>query len=137
MKERKTILLVDDDESNHVLMKVAFRNAGSDHDLNFVENGESALDFLQQREPYTQALTPALILLDLNLPGKDGFEILNEIRQLPATCEIPVVILTGSNAVADIETCKRFKRCEHVLKPSRFTDMIELVKSLESRYLTL
>lgn len=133
--EAKTILLVDDDESNRVLMKAAFFNARSMHALHFMGSGQAALDYLMQRGADPSAVWPDLIVLDLNMPGKDGFDVLIEIRQHEGLKEIPVVLLTGSNAAADIERCGQFSKCEHILKPSRFVDLVELVKSIETRYL--
>lgn len=126
----RNILLVEDDRASRRLMDMAFQEAAIGASLHMAENGEEALDFLKKRGKYPGAPRPEMILLDLNLPGKSGASVLEEIRGDDRLKEIPVVILTGSNASQDIKISSRFTRCRYLLKPTHYHELVLLVKSL-------
>ena len=96
------ILLVEDSSADVLLVKLAVKQARWVECLHVVEDGERAIDFLRRRGPHFDAPRPHLILLDLNLPRKDGFEVLADIKADPSLCMIPVVVLTTSGAERDI-----------------------------------
>src|SRR5713101_1259658 len=99
------ILMADDDADDRLLAKDALVECGLANDLHFVENGEEILDYLRRRGRYQQpgaAPRPGLILLDLNMPKKDGREALREIKSDPDLKKIPVVVLTTSKAETDV-----------------------------------
>jgi chemotaxis family two-component system response regulator Rcp1 len=125
----KNLLLVEDDDASQMLMKQAIKTSALDYVLNIAGNGEEALDFLNKCGP---AQLPDLILLDLNLPGKNGLEILKEIRANDSMSKIPVLVLTGSNAESDRSACNQFAHCRYVLKPSRFFELVDFVKSFQN-----
>src|SRR3954471_887794 len=94
-----TILMADDDADDRQLTREALEDARLINDIRFVENGEELLDYLHKRgkfAPPTEAPRPGLILLDLNMPRKDGREVLKELKQDPELRSIPVVVLTTS-----------------------------------------
>lgn len=126
----QNVLLVEDDRASRKLMSMAFQEADTGAKLHMTENGEEALDFLNRRGRFPEAPQPEMILLDLNLPGKSGATLLEEIRQDDHLKEIPVVILTGSNASQDIKAASRFTRCRYLLKPTHYHELVLLVKSL-------
>ncbi len=125
----KHVLLVEDSEAGRRLMQEAFKIASFDGQLNITENGEELLQFLKQEEGFVNAQIPDLILLDLNLPGKSGFQVLDGIKKDKRFQNIPVIVLTGSSAASDIQTCAEFG-CKYLMKPSNFSELIALVKSL-------
>jgi CheY-like chemotaxis protein len=131
LSEKKTrhILLVEDNESSRILMKEAFDAVSFEGRVDMVESGDEAMEFLRQKGKYADAQKPDIVLLDLNLPGKNGLEIVSEIRSDKHLQNLCVIILTGSNASSDIEACTRL-HCKYLLKPSRFHEVIELVKVL-------
>jgi len=100
-----TILLADDDADDRVLAQDALKESRLANDLRFVENGEELMDYLMRRGQYADPETspkPGVILLDLNMPRKDGREALREIKSNPELRSIPVVVLTTSKAEEDI-----------------------------------
>jgi CheY-like chemotaxis protein len=99
--------------------------------LNVVGDGEEALAFLRQEGRFGEALRPALVLLDLNMPKKDGYEVLLEMRQDPELECIPVVIFTSSEAKEDILRCYRSRANAYVSKPTyveQFTNAVKLIE---------
>lgn len=125
-----TVLLVDDDEAGQHLMKQAFRLGWPGSRLCSVKDGGEAVSFFRERNGPGKA---DLILMDLNLPGKNGFEILEEIRTREHLRAIPAAVLTGSNAPADVEECTR-RGYRYLHKPARFSELVSLVKSLQASY---
>ena len=100
-----TILLADDDADDRMLAQDALKESRLANDLRFVENGEELLEYLRRQGPFAEegkAPTPGLILLDLNMPRKDGREALKEIKSDPNLRHIPIVVLTTSKAAEDI-----------------------------------
>ena len=127
------ILLVEDNEASRQIMKHAFRIASMAAELHLAENGDQLFQFLRKEPPFTGAAEIDLILLDLNLPGRSGIELLRELKNDSHFQKIKVVILTGSNAAKDIAACSQF-HCEYRLKPTRFQELVEFVKALDGIY---
>jgi two-component system, chemotaxis family, response regulator Rcp1 len=126
------ILLVEDNSEDVFLTKEVFREAGMANDLHVALDGEEAMRFLHHEEPFEAAPTPDLVLLDLNLPKKDGREVLAEIKQDPELRRIPVIVLTTSAAERDLRDAYGHHANAYVRKPVGFTGLMEVAKAIES-----
>jgi len=126
------ILLVDDNPADVALTQEAFLENKLCNNLNVVNDGVEAMDFLRKRGRYASAPTPDIILLDLNMPRKDGREVLAEIKEDDELKYIPVVIMTVSKDDRDILESYRLHANCYVKKPVKFTEFVEVVRSLEN-----
>ena len=127
------ILMADDDADDRLLAKDALAECQLAGDLHFVENGEELLDYLHRRGKYTQLAEsprPGLILLDLNMPKKDGREALREIKADPALRKIPVVVLTTSKADPDIGRIYELGANSFISKPVSFESLVDVMKTI-------
>ena len=126
------ILLVDDDEDDRYLTREAFHQHFPASQFSFAEDGEDLLDFLQYRGQYANAAhsLPELILLDLNMPRKDGREVLREIKANERFRHIPIVVLTTSDAKDDIETSYFNGANSFITKPPTFQRLSEVTKAI-------
>ncbi|MCJ7434171.1 MAG: response regulator [Anaerolineales bacterium] len=128
-----TILMAEDDADDRLLVQEAFHESRLINNLVFVENGEDLLDYLYWRGRYAvpaSAPRPGLILLDLNMPRKDGREALVEIKADPHLMHIPVVVLTTSKAKEDILRTYDLGAAGFITKPVTFEGLVEVVKAL-------
>lgn len=128
-----TILLADDDPDDRELTKEALTECRLANEIHFVEDGEQLLDYLFRRGPYAnlvQEPLPGLILLDLNMPKKDGREALKEIKASPELRRIPVVVLTTSKAEEDILRTYDLGVNSYITKPVTFDALVETIKVL-------
>jgi two-component system, chemotaxis family, response regulator Rcp1 len=131
------ILMVEDNDGDVFLTTTAFQAATIANQVNVVQDGVEALEYLRREGRYAEAPRPDLILLDLNLPRKDGRQVLEEIKPDPDLRTIPVVVLTSSNAEKDVAQCyDRHANC-YIVKPADFQGLIEIVKSIERFWLTV
>ncbi|WP_080239360.1 response regulator [Spirosoma rigui] len=126
------ILLVDDDEDDRYLTREAFHQHYPKSRISFAEDGEDLLDFLNYRGRYVGAVhtLPELILLDLNMPRKDGREVLREIKADDQFRHIPIVVLTTSDAKDDIETSYYNGANSFITKPPTFQRLSEVTKAI-------
>jgi len=127
--------MADDDADDRLLAKDALTECHLANDLQFVENGEELMDYLRRRGKYTslvQAPRPGLILLDLNMPKKDGREALREIKTDPELRKIPVVVLTTSKADTDIGQIYELGANSFISKPVTFDSLVKVMKVLGS-----
>lgn len=131
-----SVLLVEDDPGDVVLVTEAFEHNKVKNDLHTVQDGVEALAFLRREDPYADAPVPDLILLDLNLPRKDGREVLAEIKADPVLRRIPVVVLTTSQAETDIVKSYNLHANSYVVKPVDLEQFIGIIKSIDSFWLT-
>ena len=131
------ILLVEDNPGDVRLTREALKDAKMLNRLHVVEDGETALNFLHRREQYEQVPRPDLILLDLNLPGTNGREVLADIKADEALKTIPVVILTTSRAEEDILKAYKLHANCYITKPVDFVQFIRVVKVIETFWLTI
>lgn len=129
------VLLVEDNPGDVRLMREALRNGDATKKLDAVEDGEEALAYLHRRHPYTAAPKPDLIFLDLNLPKKDGREVLLEIKQDESLRRIPVVVLTTSEAERDISRVYELHANCYVKKPTDLDEYMEVIRACENFWL--
>ena len=138
MNERAIeILLVEDNPGDARLTIEALKEAKVRNHLTHLSDGAAALAYLRQTDPYTQAPRPDLILLDLNLPRKDGREVLAEIKADENLRRIPVVVLTTSQAEEDILRAYHLNANCYVTKPMGLDQFMKVVKSIEEFWLTI
>lgn len=136
MKGRQTvitILMADDDEDDSLLVHEALIESQLPIELHIVRNGEDLMDYLCHRGQYADgSITthPGLILLDLNMPKKDGVEALKEIKSDPKLRRIPVVVLTTSKAEEDIYNTYDLGANSFIIKPANFASLVEVMKTL-------
>ena len=130
------ILLVEDNPADAGLVQEAFKDAKVQCDLQIAEDGSKALNFLRRQGDFVNAGRPDLVLLDLNLPKKDGREVLRDIKADPALTEIPVIVLTTSDDEGDVHRAYRLHANCYMTKPLDFEDFIRKVRSIEDFWLT-
>jgi len=131
------VLLVEDSAGDVRLMREAFKEAKAHIDLHVAVDGEDAMCFLMRKGRYLQAPRPDLILLDLNLPKKDGREVLREIKESPTLRIIPVVILTTSTSEEDIlRTYYLHANC-YISKPVGLAGFLKVVRSIDDFWLSV
>ena len=131
------ILLVEDSPSDAKLTAKTFEKAKVLNTLHIVEDGVEALNFLNQVAPYQDAPRPDLILLDLNLPRKDGRKVLEEIKEDPRLQNIPVVVLTTSAAEEDVLSSYKLRANCYITKPVTLQQFVRVVESIEDFWLTV
>jgi CheY-like chemotaxis protein len=124
------LLMAEDDPEDQMLVRKAFAHAHLANELMIVNNGEELMDYLYRRPPYEKAHRPDLLLLDLNMPRKDGREALREIKADPLLRAIPVVVLTTSSADEDILRSYDLGVNSYIQKPVTFPKLVELVTEL-------
>jgi two-component system, response regulator len=129
--ESIVILMADDDEDDRFLAEDALREAHLKNEMRFVKDGEELLDYLCHRGQYANPSScprPGIILLDLNMPRKDGREAIEEIKRDPDLKRIPIVVLTTSQAEQDVLRTYELGVCGYITKPVSFEGLIEVMK---------
>lgn len=129
------IVLVDDNPADMRLVREAMAESRIRAELHWVATGEDALRFLRQQATFVRSPRPDLVLLDLNLPGMHGQEVLREIKHDPALLHIPVVVLTSSAAAEDVLAAYRAHVNAYIVKPDDFEQFLKLVGEVESYWL--
>jgi CheY-like chemotaxis protein len=125
------ILLVEDNPGDVRLTQEAFRQGRIAHRLSVVSDGEEALSFLRKAGKYANAPRPDLILLDLGLPKRDGREVLQDLKNDPELRNIPVVVLTTSDAEQDIRRAYKFYANSYMIKPVQVDEFLRKIRCLE------
>ncbi|MDX3660883.1 response regulator [Streptomyces sp. ID05-26A] len=131
------VLLVEDDPGDALMTQEAFEHHKIRNTLHVVKDGVEALEFLRREGQYENAPRPGLILLDLNLPRKDGREVLSEIKADAELRSIPVVVLTTSEAEEDILRSYSLYANAYVTKPVDFDRFIEVVRQIDDFFVTV
>ena len=131
------ILLVEDSPSDAELTVEALRDAKVVNHLSIVEDGVQAMEYVRRQGQFSRAPRPDLILLDLNLPRKDGREVLSELKADPELKMIPVVVLTTSNADQDVVQAYTLCANCYITKPVDFKQFLVVVRSIEDFWLTV
>ena len=143
MKGRQTtvtILMADDDDDDCMLVREALAESRLANQLHVVKDGEELMDYLYHRGKYLEKITsplPGLILLDLNMPKKDGREALREIKTDPNLRKIPVIILTTSKAEEDIYRTYDLGANSFIIKPVTFNALVEVMKNIGKYWLEI
>ena len=130
--EKHTILLVDDNADDTYLFERAWKNAGIINPLSAVSDGDQAIAYLQGAPPYNDRAThgfPLIVLLDLNMPRRNGFEFLEWVRQQPALRFLTVEVLTSSMRPQDVERALELSANSFFVKPGRIDDLLKLLRS--------
>ena len=125
------ILIAEDDADDRFLLQSAFKENGFNDSLLFVENGVELIDYLQNMIRFgTDAKMPRFILLDLNMPKKDGREVLKEIKQNPHFKKIPVIIFSTTNNEQEMKRCYELGANSYITKPNSFESLIKTIAAL-------
>lgn len=135
MLDNEVILLVEDDANDVLLIQRAFQKAGLQNSLKVVRNGDEAIEYLSGESDYSDRKRfplPFLILLDLKMPGTDGFEVLGWARNVPSLKRLLIVVLTSSNLQADVDKAYEMGANSYLVKPVEFDDMVNLIKRFEA-----
>ncbi|MDZ8187821.1 MAG: response regulator [Nostoc sp. ChiSLP02] len=138
--EQQTILLAEDDPNQVLLIRRALRKANLIQPLQVVSNGEAAISYLcgegeyADRERYP---LPMLVLLDLKMPRKSGFEVLEWLKQQPQLKRLPVIVLTTSKEIADVDKAYDLGVNSYLVKPVAFSDLTAMIKLLDAYWLNL
>jgi CheY-like chemotaxis protein len=131
------VLLVEDDPGDVLMTREAFGHYKIRNALHVVTDGEQALQFLHRTGDYTDAPRPGLILLDLNLPRRDGLEVLAELKSDPVLRVVPVVILTTSQAEEDILRSYALHANAYVSKPVDFERFMDVIRQIDNFFVTV
>lgn len=135
-----TILMADDDADDRLMTQEAFEASHLNNDLKFVENGVELLDYLYHRGKYSDPASsprPSIILLDLNMPKKDGREALEEIKSDPSLRNIRIIVLTTSKAEEDIYRTYNLGAASYITKPVTFESLVDVIRTLGKYWLEI
>lgn len=124
------VLVVDDSEMDVRLLRLAFEEIGAAATLHAVGDAEGCFAFLARQPPFTDAPSPAAILLDVNMPGLNGFEVLRALRTTPAWTRIPVIIMTTSGSLDDRRQARDGGATAFVRKPAGWEGLVELARTI-------
>jgi len=124
------LLLVEDNPGDVKLTRLALQRAGSPDSMDVVGDGVDAMRYLRREVPYDQAQRPDLVLLDLNLPKMDGREVLEAVKTDPALMRIPVVMLTSSEALHDIDCSYELHANSFVTKPAELNRFMAVIQAV-------
>jgi CheY-like chemotaxis protein len=130
------VLYVEDEENDVLLLRRALKRAGVTNPLEVVGDGQEAMDYLAGTGRFvdrTHYPTPALVLLDLNLPGRSGFDVLEWMRHQPALVALPVVICTSSISPADREKARHLGATDYLIKTPGFEEIANWVRNIPPR----
>lgn len=126
------ILIAEDDADDRFLLETAFNENGFQDKLHFVPDGVELMRFLHQNGKASQ---PSFILLDLNMPKKDGREVLGEIKSNPILKDIPVVIFSTTNNEQEMKRCYQLGANSYITKPNSYHHLLEIIAQLRSYWL--
>ena len=135
MPQRQTILLVDDSENDLFLMHLAFKKASCSAPLQEVRNGEEAIAYLSGDGLYADRNKfplPTMMILDLNMPKKDGFDVLVWVRAQPILKRLAIIILTASTRAADVDQAFDLGATSFLVKPSNLESLVGMVRCMDS-----
>lgn len=125
------LLIVDDDPAQLRMVQTLLRELRLEHRCQCAADGQQALDLLKRKPPFEKAFRPDLILLDLNMPGMDGCEVLRQIKSDPELRIIPVVMLSSSQAMQDIDACYREHANAYIRKPTDLESNLKLLRDID------
>jgi CheY-like chemotaxis protein len=131
------ILLIEPNPGDVRLFEEKFRQGKIFNSINSVSTGEAALEFVNQRGDYKEAPSPDIILLDPQLPGKSGIEVLSELRNEPELSEVPVIVLTSSELGEEIVKSRGLDADEYIKKPVEVEEFVAFVQEVEGFWLAI
>ena len=134
-KQRAVVLLVEDNPDDVIMIREAFEQSLTPIQLYVVSNGEQAIKFVRRTD--TDALRPSLILLDLNLPIRNGLDVLAELKSDTEFLSIPIVVLTTSQSPNDIQQCYSLHANAYIIKPPDFDGYADVIKQVATCFLGL
>ena len=135
-ENKKTeILLIEDEQGDIEIIRSAFEASGNPTKVNVVSDGDSALNYLKKKDNFADAKRPDLILLDLNLPRKDGRELLDTIKQDPVFKIIPVIVITGSDEDRDVIMSYMLHANAYIVKPMNYEKFVETIRMIQEFWL--
>jgi CheY-like chemotaxis protein len=132
-----SILIAEDDADDRYLIKTAFEEKGFNDRIDFVENGVEVLDYLKAAVHTKEKRLPHFILLDLNMPKKDGRQVLKEVKLNADYKKIPVVVFTTARDEAEIVNCYNLGANTYVVKPSSFDQLLKTIEKIRTYWLQL
>ncbi|WP_080238743.1 response regulator [Spirosoma rigui] len=132
-----TILIADDDADDRMFLEQAMRQNGYDQEIRFVEDGEELMEYLKRQGRYNElnAPWPNMLILDLNMPRKNGFQALSEIKDDPKLRRLPVIVMTTSSADEDVVKTYNLGVNSFVTKPFNFNRLVEMVGTLKTYWM--
>jgi chemotaxis family two-component system response regulator Rcp1 len=133
--DHREILVIEDNPGDALLAREAFQEAGVPATLNVVGDGTQAIRYLDGEIPFEDRVLPDLILLDLKLPGKDGSQVLREVKEDPELRRIPILVLTTSAARQDVQTAYDLHANSYLRKPVTFEEFVELARMISQYWL--
>jgi two-component system, chemotaxis family, response regulator Rcp1 len=131
------ILLVEDNQGEVRLVVETFKEGKIEHEMHVAHDGEEAINFLLKNGKYKDAPRPDVIILDINLPKKSGFEVLKVVRNTQGIQDVPVVILTASGSEQDVIRSKELDVNKYIVKPIDYDRFIVAIQAIESFMLTI
>ena len=131
------VLLCEDNPGDIYLIENSFQCSKRSYNIDRVVTGNNVMAYLRQEDRYQYAPRPDILMLDLNLPGKHGFEILQEIKAAPSLKAIPIVVFTSSRARKDVLTSYRLQASCYIVKPSDLQTFLEAIRQIENFWLGL
>jgi two-component system, response regulator len=134
MKRKSMILIADDDSDDCYLIRLAFEDCKIDNPIVFFKNGQEIVDYINQPETVEEK-SIGLIILDLNMPKMDGREALNKLKSNPLWRKIPVVVMTTSNAMEDVQKCYDLGANSFITKPSSYDDLNNTIRIMVKMWL--
>jgi CheY-like chemotaxis protein len=137
MSEPIEVLLVEDDPGDVLMTQEAFKDYKIANNLSVVTNGEDAVAYLRKQGRFADAPTPDLVLLDLNLPRRDGREVLRDVKSDPELRRVPVVVLTTSDAEEDVLASYDLHANAYVRKPVDFEQFVAAVRAIDEFFITV
>ncbi len=130
LQPSREILLVEDSPADVRLMKEVIRECDLDCNLHVVEDGSKAIDFLQRIDRFESVPRPDMILLDLNMPKEDGYDVLDAIRSSRDLSSIPVIVLSSSSSKIDIRSAYQLNANCYITKPAGLSDFVKVMNSI-------
>ena len=124
------VLLAEDSDSDAELLMLALEEAKASVELTRVENGDECLRYLRKQPPYQSVKSPDILILDINMPVKNGLEVMREVMEDPALRSQPVIVLSTSDSACDIDAMYGFRCNAFAKKPSGYPEFVELMKTL-------
>jgi two-component system response regulator len=130
-----TILIAEDDADDRFLLKAAFKQNDANDNLVFVENGVELFDYLRNCLKSENIVLPRFVLLDLNMPKKDGREVIKEIKSISVLRNIPVVVFSTANSYLEMQRCYDLGANSYITKPNSFEQLVRTVAALRFYWL--